>query len=146
MPFLPVLQGNWYVWKDEVKCAHKRHCKRHKVVSIDSPTTTDKWVFTKYDGTVGHPHSFNSFIEQFCEDNGIAKIGPHLLRHMAGSYLLNAGADIASVSSKLDHADKSFTMKTYIHSLESTEKQTASVMQGILNGLKTSQIKKGQTN
>ena len=73
-------------------------------------------------------------------------MSPHLLRHMSGSYLLKGGIDIAGVSKKLGHSDKSFTMKTYIHSLESTEKQTATVMQNILNNLKEPQAKKGQAN
>jgi len=131
-------------WQEEVEATYKRRNKRNKVVALTNPTALDKWIFTQANGTVAHPHSFNTFISRFCKDNGLEKISPHLLRHMSGSYLLKAGIDIAGVSKKLGHGDKSFTMKTYIHSLESTEKQTANVMQEILNNLKMPQIKKGQ--
>lgn len=133
-------------WQDEVEAIHKRRTKRSKVVLLDHPTALDKWLFTQVNGTVAHPHSFNTFIRRFCKDNDLEKISPHLLRHMSGSYLLKAGIDIAGISKKLGHSDKAFTMKTYIHSLESTEKQTALVMQDILNNLKAPQTQKGQAN
>ena len=133
-------------WQEEVEGTYKRRSKRQKVVILDHPTAPDKWIFTQVNGTVGHPHSFNSFIRRFCIDNNLEKMSPHLLRHMSGSYLLKGGIDIAGVSKKLGHSDKSFTMKTYIHSLESTEKQTANVMQNILNNLKEPHTKKGQVN
>jgi len=91
-------------------------------------------------------NGFNTFIGRFWKDNDLQRIGPHLLRHMSGSYLLNGGIDLAGVSKKLGHSDKSFTMKTYIHSFESTEKHTANVMQNILTNLKVAQAKKGQAN
>ena len=131
-------------WREEVEATYKRRNKRNKVVVLDNPTGIDKWLFTQANGTVGHPHAFNTFISRFCKDNGLEKVGPHLLRHMSGSYLLKGGIDIASISKKLGHSDKSFTMKTYIHSLESSEKQSANVMQDILNSLKIPQAKKGQ--
>ena len=56
---------------------------------------------------------------------------------MTGSYLLRSGADLASVSAGLGHGDKAFTMKTYIHELESATNHTAKVMQGILDALKS---------
>lgn len=133
-------------WKDEVEAIYKRRNKRYKVVILDKPTAMDKWIFTQVNGSVAHPHSFNTFIKRFCDENGLQKAHPHLLRHMSGSYLLNSGVDIAGVSQKLGHSDKSFTMKTYIHSLESTENQTAKAMQTILNNFKIARNKKGQAN
>ena len=134
------------LWQEEVDAIYKRRNKRNKVATLDNPTALDKWLFTQVNGNVAHPHSFNTFIRRFCKDNALEKLSPHLLRHMSGSYLLKGGVDIAGVSKKLGHSDKSFTMKTYIHSLESTEKQSASVMQNILTNLKESHVKKGQAN
>ena len=125
------------VWKNEVISIEKRRNKRRKTVSLDDPVKDDKWVFAKFDGSVGHPHSFNTFLRRFRIDNDLPAISPHLLRHMTGSYLLNSGIDIAAVSAELGHSNKSFTMKTYIHALESTKEQSALVMQDILSNLKT---------
>ena len=76
-------------------------------------------------------------MRRFRIDNDFPAISPHLLRHMTGSYLLNSGIDIAAVSAELGHSNKSFTMKTYIHALESTKEQSALVMQDILSNLKS---------
>ncbi|SDD88199.1 tyrosine-type recombinase/integrase [Sporomusa acidovorans] len=124
-------------WKNEVVAGTKRRNKRRKVVEFIDPTAPDKWVFAQPDGSVRHPHSFNTFIRRFCENNGLKDASPHLLRHMMGSYLLKSGQiDLAAISQKLGHSSKSFTANTYIHALESTEKQSANVMQGILDNLK----------
>lgn len=123
-------------WQEEVKAATKRRNKRKKIVSIEDPIGPEKWVFAQPTGKVGHPHSFNTFLGKFYKENNLQKVSPHLLRHMMGSYLLKSGIDLAAVSQKLGHANKSFTANTYIHALESTEKQSANVMQGILDDLK----------
>jgi integrase len=130
-------------WHDELKAAAKRRAKRNKVVILDDPTSSEKFVFPKVDGTVGHPHSFNNFLKRLCEDHNITTIGPHVFRHLSGSYLLKGGVDLAAVSAKLGHSDKSFTLKTYIHEVQSAEEHSANVMQGILQTLKPV-IKNGQ--
>ncbi|MEN6411202.1 MAG: site-specific integrase [Veillonellales bacterium] len=128
-------------WKEEVKAAAKRRAKRNKVVVLDDPVGPDKWLFTKWDGSVAHPHSFNSFLSSFCEEHNLPLISPHTFRHLSGSYLLKSGLDIATISAKLGHSDKSFTLKTYIHELQSAEEHSAEVMQGILDRLKPSDSK-----
>jgi len=95
------------VWKNKVIEIEKRRNKRRKTVSLDDPVKDDNWVFAKFDGSVGHPHSFNTFLRRFRIDNDLPAISPHLLRHMTGSYLLNSGIDIAAVSAELGHSNKS---------------------------------------
>jgi integrase len=132
-------------WKLKVEAAAKRRAKRQKVVKLDSPTSPEKWVFPKADGTVGHPHAFNNFIWRFCNDNNLPNVSPHLFRHMMGSYLLRSGVDLATISKKLGHSNASFTADIYIHSLQSAEKQSSDVMQTILTNLKDTK-NKGQAN
>lgn len=129
-------------WRDEVKAATKRRNKRRKIVTFDDPVAPEKWVFPQFDGSVGHPHSFNTFLRRFHEDNGLQPVSPHLLRHMMGSYLLKSGTDLAAVSEKLGHSNKAFTANTYIHALQSAEKKSAETMQNILDNL--TEAKKGQ--
>jgi integrase len=124
------------LWRDELRTAVKKRNKRRKVVSIEDPAGPTKWVFQQAKGTVGHPHSFTTFLRRFCENNGIEHASPHLLRHMAGSYLLRGGVDIATISSELGHGNKAFTMKTYIHEIKSEQERSATVMEELLDSLK----------
>ena len=130
--------------KAEVKNQAARRAKRNKVVSIEDPTGDGKWVFTQHDGRIGHPHAANNFLRRFCEENKLFNFTPHMLRHLHGSFLLRSGLDIAKVSKSLGHAKKSFTLDTYIHTIESVEDETAAVMQDILTELKSQKTKKGQ--
>lgn len=129
-------------WREEVKLAAKRREKRNKVTVLDDPTAPEKWVFPQGDGSVGHPHAFNNFLKRFCKDHNLPSIGPHVFRHLSGSYLLNAGVDLAAVSAELGHSDKAFTLKTYLHELQSAKEHSANVMQGILENLKTETTKR----
>lgn len=52
--------------------------------------------------------------------------------------------DIAAVSKSLGHSKKSFTLDTYIHTIESIENETASVMQDVLSNLKSKATKSEQ--
>ena len=131
-------------YKAEIKAKAARKAKRKKVVSIDDPTKEDKWLFAKPDGSIGHPHAANSFLRKFCDENKLFHFTPHLLRHLHGSYLLRNGLDISAVSKNLGHSKKSFTLDTYIHTIDSIENETASIMQDVLNDLKLQKQKKGQ--
>lgn len=50
---------------------------------------------------------------------GLPRIRLHDLRHFHASFLLARGADLASVSSRLGHGSKSFTLSTYAHTMTS---------------------------
>lgn len=124
-------------WREELKASIKRRNKRRKIVSIEDPVGPEKWVFPQANETVGHPHSFTTFLRRFCIDNDLQKASPHLFRHMSGSYLLRAGVDIATISAELGHGDKAFTMRTYIHEIESEKERSSGVMENILDNLKS---------
>lgn len=128
-------------YKAERKAAAKRKAKRNKIVQLVDQFATNAWIFTQPNGKVGHPHSFNGFLRRFCEENNLPPISPHTFRHLSGSYLLNAGLDLAAVSQKLGHSRKSFTADTYVHSLQSAEVKSAELMEGILTKIKKEQSK-----
>lgn len=129
------------LWKEELKAAVKRRNKRRKVIKFEDPTNKDNWVFPQPSGKVGHPHSFNTFLRKLRLNNSELQVSPHLLRHMAGSYLLKSGIDLATISAELGHGDKGFTMRTYIHEFQSTREQSAKTMQDILDDLKAKSAK-----
>lgn len=131
-------------WKGEVVAAAKRKAKRQKVVTLDNPVAADKWLFTKHDGSVAHHHGLNCFLKTFCQDNKLPTVGPHTFRHLSGSYLLRSGVDLATVSSILGHADKAFTMHTYIHEIQSAKDAAPNTMQAVLQDLRSGIKKEGQ--
>lgn len=94
------------------------------------------WIFpnAKDPTKPSNPTAFKCFLRRFAEKHGVY-INPHEFRHLSGSYKLSAGADIASVSADLGHSDKSFTMKTYIHEIQSAQEQNALLMNNILTNL-----------
>lgn len=125
-----------WAWKDEVRTAAYKRNKRNKVNDTTDPLQLDNFVFTQPSGGVAHPHSFNTFLRKFCAKSHLPSISPHTLRHMYGSYLIANNVNIATVSSLMGHANKSFTLKTYIHELRSLEEHTATVMNTAFQTLK----------
>lgn len=57
----------------------------------------------------------------------IEHLHPHKLRHSFASVAIVNGADIASVSEKLGHADKSTTLRLYTHADQNSIKQASNI-------------------
>ena len=57
----------------------------------------------------------------------IKHLHPHKLRHSFASVAIVNGADIASVSEKLGHADKSTTLRLYTHADQNSIKQASNI-------------------
>jgi integrase len=56
---------------------------------------------------------------------GMPKIRFHDLRHTAGSWWIEAGLSLETVSARLGHADINFTRRTYIHALHTRAEEDA---------------------
>jgi integrase len=125
-----------WAWKAEVKETAQKRNKRKKIVDFADPLHLDAFVFTQPSGDVAHPHSFTGFLSKFCKQHNLPSISPHVLRHMYGSYLIANNVNIATVSSLMGHANKAFTLKTYIHEVQSLEHQTADIMGNTFSELK----------
>ena len=74
-----------------------------------------------------HPQSPNRYYQKFGQKYGI-EIHPHMLRHSFASVAITNGADIASVSEVLGHADKSTTLKMYTHADEESKRRAANIV------------------
>ena len=74
-----------------------------------------------------HPQSPNRYFQKFGKKVGL-DIHPHMLRHSFASVAITNGADIASVSEVLGHADKSTTLKMYTHADEESKRRAAGIV------------------
>lgn len=136
LPLHKTLVAFLHSWKLAVIDAHNRRTTRKKIVPEGNPVANDNFIFTKPDGTVAHPHSFNTFLRKYCQKINIPVISPHDLRHLYGTYLLAGGINIATISSLLGHSNKSFTLETYIHEVKSIEYQSADVISTAVEKIK----------
>lgn len=74
-----------------------------------------------------HPTSPARYMKKFAERNGIRHLHPHKLRHSFASVAIVNGADIASVSEKLGHADKGTTLRLYTHADENSIRAASNI-------------------
>ena len=74
-----------------------------------------------------HPDSPNRYLNSFGKKYGI-DIHPHKLRHSFASLAITNGADIASVSEVLGHAQVSTTLNMYTHANEESKRRAAAIV------------------
>ena len=60
-----------------------------------------------------YPTSPTRYFQKFGEKYGVENFHPHKLRHTFASIAITHNADVASVSEKLGHANKSITLQMY---------------------------------
>lgn len=74
-----------------------------------------------------HPDAVNRFFQKFGKKHGL-EIHAHKLRHTFASLAITNGADIASVSEVLGHADKATTLRVYSHADEESKRRAAGIV------------------
>lgn len=119
------------VYVDTPKTGHVR------VVDIGPETTallealrdqsTGDFVFTQDNGNTIHPQSPTRYLKKLSTKCGVQDLHPHKLRHTFASIAITAGADVASVSEALGHADKSTTLRMYTHADVESRKRAAQI-------------------
>ena len=78
------------------------------------------------------PQSPTRYFKRFGEKYGIPNFHPHLLRHTSASVAITNGADVASVSARLGHADPATTMRMYTHANEESIRRAGQVVRDAL--------------
>ena len=113
--------------KADTKRREERLQKEGKPLSLEK-IKIPEWIFTeKGYCTPIHPQSPNRYFKKFGDRYGI-EIHPHMLRHSFASVAITNGADIASVSEVLGHADKSTTLKMYTHADEESKRRASKIV------------------
>lgn len=101
---------------------------------IGQENINDNYIFTTWNGSVSHPDGINTWLSRFLKKHSLPKITPHSFRHMAATFLINAGIDLQTVASKLGHANTTTTQVVYSHLLEKSEQETVNVFSDVLGG------------
>lgn len=97
----------------------------------------DKWqgaenIFTTDNGRIMNPSTGPKWFSDFLEKNNFPHIRFHDLRHTFATLLISGNVDVKTVSHKLGHASPTTTMNFYVHSLESTDKASADLLENML--------------
>ena len=74
-----------------------------------------------------HPCTPTAYLRKFSKKYGFQHLHPHKLRHSFASVAITNGADVASVSEKLGHADKAITLRRYTHADQESIKKAGQV-------------------
>ena len=78
------------------------------------------------------PQSPTRFFARIAKDCGVDDFHPHKLRHSFASIALTNGADLASISQKLGHANKKITLQMYCHADEESIKKAGDIFRNAL--------------
>jgi len=100
--------------------------------------TGDKWVvsdklFTQNNGKKIFPNSPSQWFNKFIKRNNLPSLTFHQLRHTNASLLIGQGTDIATVSKRLGHSDKTITLRIYTHALKQHDREAADKLGNLLS-------------
>ncbi|WP_288481586.1 site-specific integrase [uncultured Deinococcus sp.] len=84
------------------------------------------------------PHNFDTVWQRERAQSGLPQIRFHDLRHTYATLALARGADIATLSERLGHADSSITLKVYVHVLDEQKKRLNLSLDDLLGGASSS--------
>jgi len=89
----------------------------------------EAWVFPNEDGSPIHYTNFLRRVWHKAQDQAkVRRRTPHDLRHSWASHMLAGGADLAYVSSQLEHSNPSITLRIYSHWVPGTRRVTTSIL------------------
>ena len=118
-----------------VKRRIKRAKKDGKRLTLEQ-RTMPRYIFTaRGTGAPMHPTTPTYYLARFGRAHGIKRLHPHKLRHTFASLAITHGADVASVSELLGHADKATTLRLYTHADEESKRKAAGVVASALYNL-----------
>ena len=111
--------------------------KQHRVEQLKQRLALgDQWqnsdkVFPAENGSIINPDTLSAWFRKFVRRHNLPDVHLHSLRHTAATLLITGGVDIATVSKRLGHADKTTTLNIYTHAVKSADKAAAEKLQDI---------------
>lgn len=89
------------------------------------------YVFTTRNGGPFEPRAINRFLARILEKAGLPHMGPHGLRHSAGSILHAQGESLKTISTLLGHSSIRITADLYTHIGDQSKRELADRMDDI---------------
>lgn len=105
-------------------------------LKLGSAWKNGEYLFKHDNGQDIHPTRPYKWFMNFLKQHGLPKITFHELRHTNASLLIANGVDAVTLSKRLGHADKTVTLNTYSHVIQSKETLAASTMDNLYSELK----------
>jgi integrase len=101
----------------------------------------NKWIesgklFTKENGEPIFPDTPSQWFNRFIKRHNLPPLTFHQLRHTNASLLIGEGVDVATVSKRLGHADKTVTLRTYTHALKEHDREAADKLANLIKNKK----------
>lgn len=90
-------------------------------------------VFTTGNGKPMGTSTPLKWLDNFFERTGTRKVTMHSLRHLNASLLINAGADVKTVSAALGHSKASTTLNIYTHEFQEAQAKASQAVADVLS-------------
>jgi integrase len=149
-----LVQRTWNQWGDEVFEGEGKSDRARRVIDLDDGTLavlrswrrrqsemrlmvgtgwrpTNK-VFTSPDGDALRPDTVTQAWRRTVRRSGLPTIRLHDLRHSHATHQLAVRANHREVADRLGHADASFTMRTYVHTLPGAQRNNAEAVAALI--------------
>lgn len=105
-------------------------------LKLGSAWKNGEYLFKHDDGQDLHPSRPYKWFMNFLKRHNLPKITFHELRHTNASLLIANGVDAVTLSKRLGHSDKTVTLNTYSHVIQSKETLAASTMDNLYSTFK----------
>lgn len=113
--------------------------KEYKIYQLEQRLLLgDMWIdsgkiITSDNGDMINPDGLSRWFKSFLKRHNLPDIHIHTLRHVSATLLIAGGTDIATVSKRLGHSNKSITLNIYTHAIQSADAKASECLQNILN-------------
>ena len=111
-----------------------RESVRRVVVDSETAEVLAESTMDKPTGALAFPmsqYAVSSSMAHSCRAAGVKRIRFHDLRHSHATHLIEAGANIRAVSSRLGHASVAFTLQVYGHVMPGMDEELAEMSETI---------------
>ena len=102
------------------------------ILKLGDAYKKDGWMFTQSDGSPMYPTTPTQWFSRFQKRHNLPHRKFHALRHTSATLLLSNGTNIKNVASRLGHSQLKTTNR-YVHATDQAERESANLLENILN-------------
>jgi integrase len=110
----------------------RRAIQRERRMMLGLGRDDQGWIFTRADETAWDPAAFSLFFARLVKRSKLQHVRFHDLRHSFGTLALASGVDLKTVSNALGHSAITTTANTYLHAVETLERDAAARIEALI--------------